>query len=97
MVVDYAAVLVEVRALVVAAYPVPIVPPRRDAGSVVFVHVLANEDRPVALVLQPGGRRRALAPQLAELPRASLRPPVAEYLVVVSVLAAQDRGPARAA
>jgi hypothetical protein len=51
VVADYAVVLVEVVAQVVAGYRVPIVPPDRHAGSVVAVHVLTDEHRPVSFVL----------------------------------------------
>src|SRR5918994_1215596 len=73
------------------------VPSWRYARTMVLVHVLAHEHRPVALVLQPGGHRRALVPQFAELPCSSARPPVADDPVVVGVLSAQDGGPGRAA
>src|SRR5215218_5580277 len=84
------AVLVEVVAQVVTGYRVPIVPPDRHASPVVAVHVLADEHRPVAFVLEPGGDRRFPEAQHAELLGASPRPRVPHDLVVVGVLAAQD-------
>src|SRR5215213_5703294 len=91
------AVLVEVVAQVVTGYRVPIVPPDRHASPVVAVHVLADEHRPVAFVLEPGGDRRFPEAQHAEPLGAPPRPRVPHDLVVVGVLAAQDGRPRRAA
>ena len=81
-------------AQVVAGYRVPLVPARRDVGPVVAVQVLPEEGRPVALLLDPGGHRRVLVAEEAELLEAPERRLVVEDLVVVGVLAPQDGGPA---
>ncbi len=97
VVADDAAVLVEVGAHVVARDRVPLVPAGGHVGPFVAVHVLADEDSPVVLGLEPGRYCRLLAARGAELLEAALWWLVAEDLVVVSVLAAQDRRPRRAA
>src|SRR5215211_400452 len=94
VVVDHMAVLVEGVAEVVARHRVPFVPPGRNVGLVVAVEILPEEGRPVALLLDPGGHRRVLVAQEAELLEAAERRLVAQDLVVVGVLAAQDGGPA---
>jgi hypothetical protein len=91
------AVLVERVAEVVAGHRVPLVPPRRNVGLFVAVEILPEEGRPVALLLDPSGHRRVLVADVAELLKAAARRLVAENLVVVGVLAAQDGGPGRTA
>src|SRR5919112_3273205 len=75
--------------------PVPFVPPLRDVfGSVaaVAVEVLAEKDCLVTRVVEPGGQRRSLAPQLAEGLETPERGPAAPDQMVVWVLPGQDRG-----
>src|ERR671913_296650 len=91
---DKMAVLVERVAEVVAGHRVPFVPPWRNVGLFVAVEILPEEGSPVTLLLHPGGHSRVLVAKEAELLKATARRVVAENLVVVGVLAAQDGGPA---
>src|SRR5215210_6888141 len=76
--------------------PVPFVPPRRNvvaANVAVAVEVLAEQGRLVTRVVEPGGYRGSLSPQLAEGLETPHRRTVAPDQVVVWVLSGQDRGP----
>src|SRR3712207_737359 len=90
-------ILVQVVAAVAAGDAVPVVPTRGHAAPVVVVHVLADQRGLVALLLQPGGGRGFLATQLSKPLGAPQRGPIAQYAVVVGVLAAQGGRPAGAA
>src|SRR5918998_1364280 len=90
---DQLPVLVQLRVLY---GPVPFVPPRRNvvaANLAVAVEILAEQGRLVTCVVEPGGQRGSLSPQLAEGLETPERGNVAPDQMVVRVLAGQDRGP----
>src|SRR5690606_34549583 len=76
------------------AADVPFVPSGRHAVAFwhVAVQVLADHRGTVAGVLQPGGDRRLLEPEKAELLVSAPRRLVADDVGVVGVLAPENRG-----
>src|SRR5918997_3925757 len=94
---DQLPVLVQLRVLY---GPVPFVPPRRNvvaANLAVAVEILAEQGRLVTCVVEAGGQRGSLSPELAERLESSCWGNVAPDQMVVRVLAGQDRGPGWAA
>ena len=82
-----------------AAHPVPLVPAGQGRVDLrqVAVHQLAQKRRAVSGGLQPGGDGRLAQAQGLELGEAARGQVVALDAMVVGVLAAQERGPRRAA
>jgi hypothetical protein len=81
------------------AADVPLVPTGRHAVPLgdVAIQVLADHRGVITGALQPGGDRRFLEPELAELLKPAPRLLVADDVRVVRVLPAQNRGPRGAA